>query len=146
MKMHKNTLLLHIALFFWTWWPTYYCQGQHCFSSVVFADKKIPLPQICEMSLCVRKPTVWVSDQVWHKPACVVKENSQKMDCTICVAKTKAQTRFAITAKLVCAFVFAYMQIVGIFIRLLKCWARNHVSSYTRQPSRPSHDPMTNGL
>ena len=28
--------------------------------------------------------------------------------CTICVAKTKALISFAVTAKLICAFVFAY--------------------------------------
>ena len=32
----------------------------------------------------------------------------KKRDCTIHVAKTKALIRFAVTAKLVCAFVFAY--------------------------------------
>ena len=30
------------------------------------------------------------------------------MDCTICVAKTKALISFAVTAKLICVFVFAY--------------------------------------
>ena len=30
------------------------------------------------------------------------------MDCTICVAKTKALISFAVTAKLICIFVFAY--------------------------------------
>ena len=30
------------------------------------------------------------------------------MDCTIRVAKTKALISFAVTAKLICAFVFAY--------------------------------------
>ena len=30
------------------------------------------------------------------------------MDCTICVAKTKALISFAATAKLICVFVFAY--------------------------------------
>ena len=30
------------------------------------------------------------------------------MDCTSCVAKTKALIRFAVTAKLVCVFVIAY--------------------------------------
>ena len=29
-------------------------------------------------------------------------------DCTICVGKTKALSSFAVTAKLVCAFIFAY--------------------------------------
>ena len=31
-----------------------------------------------------------------------------KKDCTICVAKTKALISFAVTAKLICVFVFAY--------------------------------------
>ena len=30
------------------------------------------------------------------------------MNCTICVAKTKALISFAVTAKLICVFVFAY--------------------------------------
>ena len=30
------------------------------------------------------------------------------MDCTICVAKTKTLINFAVTAKLICVFVFAY--------------------------------------
>ena len=33
------------------------------------------------------------------------------MDCTIRVAKTKALIRFAVTAKLICVFVFAYAKI-----------------------------------
>ena len=33
----------------------------------------------------------------------------KKRDCTICVAKTKALISFAVTAKLVCPFVFAYL-------------------------------------
>ena len=32
----------------------------------------------------------------------------KKRDCTIRVAKTKAMISFAVTAKLICAFVFAY--------------------------------------
>ena len=34
------------------------------------------------------------------------------MDCTIYIAKTKALISFAVTAKLICVFVFAYA----------KCW------------------------
>ena len=30
------------------------------------------------------------------------------MNCTICVAKTRALISFAVTAKLICAFVFVY--------------------------------------
>ena len=33
------------------------------------------------------------------------------MDCTIRVAKTKALISFAVTAKLICVFVFAYARI-----------------------------------
>ena len=33
------------------------------------------------------------------------------MDCTIRVAKTKALISFAVTAKLICVFVFAYVKI-----------------------------------
>ena len=32
----------------------------------------------------------------------------KRRDCTICVAKTKALISFAVTAKLICVFVFAY--------------------------------------
>ena len=34
------------------------------------------------------------------------------MDCTIRLAKTKALISFAVTAKLICAFVFAYAEIL----------------------------------
>ena len=34
----------------------------------------------------------------------------KKRDCTIYVAKTKALISFAVTAKLICVFVFAYAQ------------------------------------
>ena len=36
------------------------------------------------------------------------------------VAKTKALISFAVTAKLICIFVFAYMQTVGFLMRWLK--------------------------
>ena len=44
----------------------------------------------------------------------------KKSDCTKCVAKIKALISFAVTAKLVCAFVFAYAKFVG-FSELLEC-------------------------
>ena len=47
-------------------------------------------------------------------------EFKKKRDCTIRVAKTKALISFAVTAKLVCAFVFAYMQIIRDFSDVLK--------------------------
>ena len=43
------------------------------------------------------------------------------MDCTIRVAKTKALTSFAVTAKLICAFVFAYAH----------CWFSHEVAHLT---------------
>ena len=35
----------------------------------------------------------------------------KKRDCTIRIAKTKAQISFAVTAKLICVFVFAYAKV-----------------------------------
>ena len=41
----------------------------------------------------------------------------KKSDCTICIANTKALIRYAVTAQLICAFVFAYMHVVGFLMR-----------------------------
>ena len=53
-----------------------------------------------------------VSDQVRHKPDCAAIEDGfgfrKKRDCTICVAKTKALIRCAVTAQLICGFDFTY--------------------------------------
>ena len=53
-----------------------------------------------------------VSEQVRHKPACTSTERARSLKfwiyCTIRVAKTKALISLAVTAKLICAFVFAY--------------------------------------
>ena len=62
------------------------------------------------MNLVVRKPVFGVSDQVRQK-ACLEACNfgfRKKRDCTIRVSKTKALISFAVTAKLICVFVFAY--------------------------------------
>ena len=57
-----------------------------------------------------------VSEQVRHKSGCTVTEAGWKLEisdlkkkrkCTIRVAKTKALISFALTAKLICVFVFA---------------------------------------
>ena len=57
------------------------------------------------------------SGQVRHKPGCTVTEDGERLeildlesycDCTIRVAKAKALISFAVTAKLICVFVFAY--------------------------------------
>ena len=56
-----------------------------------------------------------VSNQVRHKPGCTATEDGymlEKRYCIIRVAKTKALISFAVTAKLICVFVFAYA----------KCW------------------------
>ena len=31
-------------------------------------------------SFRMRKPTIWVSDQVWHKPACTVIEDGKRLE------------------------------------------------------------------
>ena len=64
----------------------------------------------------MRKLTIWVSDQVdTNRPVQSQKITRslkfrirKKRDWTIHVAKTKALISFAVTTKLVCAFVFAY--------------------------------------
>ena len=56
------------------------------------------------------------SDQVRHKPCCTITEGRnlkffagfKKRNCTIRVAKTKALISCAVTAQLICGFVFAY--------------------------------------
>ena len=44
------------------------------------------------------------------------------MDCTICAAKTKALISFAVTAKLICVFVFAYV----------KCWFSHDAAHFRK--------------
>ena len=64
----------------------------------------------------MRKQTIWVPEQVRHNPPVQLQKIARslkfrirkKKDCTIHVAKTKVLTSFAVTVKLVCAFVFAY--------------------------------------
>ena len=65
----------------------------------------------------MRKPVFGVSDQVRHKPGCTAIEDGLRLEISnlenrrnysIYVAKTKALIRFAVTAKLICVFVFAY--------------------------------------
>ena len=64
----------------------------------------------------MRKPVFGVFDLVPHKPGCTTIEDGERLeisafrkkrDCTIHVAKTKALISFAVTAKLICVFVFA---------------------------------------
>ena len=89
----------------------------------------------CKMSLCMRKPTIWVSDQVdTNRPVQSQKQarflkRRKKRDCTIHVAKTKALISFAVTAKLICVFVFAYAD----------CWF-SYAVSYAVAQIQISHD------
>ena len=76
-----------------------------------------------KMSLCVRKPTIWVptrsdTNRAVQSPKLTRSLKlknlrreivfKKKRNCTIDVAKTKGLISFAVTAKLICAFVFAY--------------------------------------
>ena len=54
-----------------------------------------------------------VSEQVRQKPSCTSKEDGYRAgnrNSTIHVAKTKALICFAVSAKLICAFGFAYAE------------------------------------
>ena len=42
-------------------------------------------------------------------------------NCIICVAKTKVLISFAVTAKLICTFVFAYANVGFLMMRLMCC-------------------------
>ena len=81
----------------------------------------------------MRKPTVWVSDQVRHNLACTVTEEGKKLEISdlgrrgffsICVAKTKAQISCAVTAQLIRTFVFSHG----------RCWF-SHDSSNVNDPN-----------
>ena len=53
-----------------------------------------------------------VSEQVRHKSGCTITEAGWNLEisrkCTIYIAKTKKLISFAVTAKLICIFVFTY--------------------------------------
>ena len=69
-----------------------------------------------QMSLILRKPVYGVSEQVRHNQAVQLQkmvrvlEFRKKRDRTYRVAKTKALISFAVTTKLICAFIFAYIK------------------------------------
>ena len=60
----------------------------------------------------MRKQVFGVSDQVLHKPGCTATEDGCRLEISylgrVRIAKTKALISFAVTAKLICVFVFAY--------------------------------------
>ena len=74
------------------------------------------------MSCVIRKSVFKVSNQVRHKPGCSATEDGQWLEIsdlenrgihcsTICVTKTKMLISCAVTAQLICAFVFTYAKI-----------------------------------
>ena len=60
----------------------------------------------------MRKPVFGVSDQVRHKPGCTTTEDAERLEISDLgsrgIAKTKALISCAVTAQLICVFVFAY--------------------------------------
>ena len=60
------------------------------------------------MSLCVRKTIIWVLTIFDTNQAVQLQKKVRSWKFPICVAKTKALISFAVTAKLICVFVFAY--------------------------------------
>ena len=68
------------------------------------------------MSLCVRKPTIWVLTRSYTNQPVQSHKQTRKRNsrfrkeryCSISKAKTKALISCAITAQLICGFVFAY--------------------------------------
>ena len=86
------------------------------------------------MSLVLRKPVFGVSDQVPHKPGCTAKEDGSRLEIsylesTINEAITKALISFAVTAKLICVFVFAYAK-----------------SRFSHDPAHMSYVPLSHVL
>ena len=67
----------------------------------------------------MRKPTIWDCNQVQYKPACTVTEAGWKLEISdlrrrgivLCVVKRKVLIRCAVTAQLICVFVFAKAKI-----------------------------------
>ena len=97
------------------------------------------------VTLCIRllfepvreKTNNMGSDQVRHKPGCTVTEDEYRLElfavesreyCTICVAKTKALISFAVTANLICAFVFAYAD----------CWFSHAAAHFISRCTNPT--------
>ena len=63
------------------------------------------------MSLCFRKPTIWVPTRSvtnQHVQSQKMVRGFESRGIVLRVAKTKALINFAVTAKLICAFVFVY--------------------------------------
>ena len=81
----------------------------------------------------MRKPTMWFSNRSDTNWAVQPQKQARslkfwifkKKDCTSRVAKTKALISFAVTAKLICAFVFAYAN----------CWFSHEAAQLKNQIS-----------
>ena len=65
-----------------------------------------------------------VSEQIRHKSDCTAQKFEKKRKCSVRVAKTKALISFAVTAKLICAFVFAYAD----------CWVFHEAAHISKRP------------
>ena len=81
------------------------------------------------MSLVVRKPVFGVSNQVPHIQGCTITKDDKRLEISylgcrgivlqcIHLAKIKALISFAVTAKLICVFVFAYAKAGFLTTRL----------------------------
>ena len=72
----------------------------------------------------MRKPSMWFLNRLDTKRAAQAQEMALELERRdvyyLCTAKTKALISFAVTAKLICAFVFAsHMQNVGFLMTRL---------------------------
>ena len=67
------------------------------------------------MSRITRKPTMWFFEHVWaqtklYKHRRLLEKFRKSRKCTIRVTTTKALISFAVSSKLICAFVFAHVK------------------------------------
>ena len=70
----------------------------------------------------MRKPVFRVSDLVRNKPECAITDDGYRLEISdlgsrgivLTIGKTKALIRFAVTAKLICVFVFAYFHMTRL--------------------------------
>ena len=73
-----------------------------------FDAKDCTLKPNCSIKCVMKKQTMWFPIRSYTKRPVQAKKMAKWRNCTIRVAKTKALISFAVTAKLICIFVFAY--------------------------------------
>ena len=87
---------------------------------------------VLHMSLCMRKPTIWVPTRSDRNRAVQSQKQARRalelldsrrrvIVLSVTVVKTVVLISCAVTAQLICAFVFLHMQIVGFLMRRLIC-------------------------